>query len=308
MARRPPRRQHHRDVHGVLLLDKPQGMTSNQVLQRVKYLMEAHKAGHTGSLDPLATGLLPICFGEASKVSSYLLDADKHYDTVARLGVVTDSGDATGEVIQTCEAKMPTRDELERVLDTFRGKITQTPPMHSALQKDGKRLYELARKGIEVDIPSREVTISRLELMDIGESSLSLSVSCSKGTYIRSLVRDIGEALGCGAHVEVLRRTGVDPFTTPEMITFEEVKARAEDGTLEDCLLPVDKALVNMPSVEISEERSTRLKNGLRVHFGSDEKPATGVVRVYDDSGHFIGIGECDGMQLKARRLMSTAT
>ncbi|CAG0911993.1 unnamed protein product, partial [Cyprideis torosa] len=177
-----------------------------------------------------------------------------------------------------------------QILDGFRGEITQIPPKYSAIQKNGQRLYQLARKGIDVDIPERQVVIQRLELTDLGDETLSLSVSCSKGTYIRSLVRDIGEAIGCGAHVEMLRRTGVDPFIHPDMLTLDEVVKLAEEGRLEERLLAVDEALVNMASLDISEEQSTRLKNGLRVHLSENPSDEFELVRVYDHVGTFIGI------------------
>lgn len=308
MSRSPPRRKHHRHVHGVLLLDKPEGLTSNHVLQRVKYLMKAHKAGHTGSLDPLATGLLPICFGEASKVSSYLLNADKHYTTVARLGSTTDSADSTGEVLKTFSVPDLSREDVEQVLQRFRGEISQVPPIYSAIRKDGKRLYELARKGVDVEIPERQVTINRLALADMVEGALTLEVSCTKGTYIRSLVRDIGEVLGCGAHVEFLRRTGVDPFRHPKMTTFDEVLQLADENRLEERLLTVDEALVDMPALNISEHDSTRLKSGQRVRFDEPPEASFTLVRIYDHCGDFVGIGESNNAELKARRLMSTGT
>lgn len=306
MPRRPSRKG-LLDVDGVILLDKPKGMTSNHVLQRVKYLFKAKKAGHTGSLDPLATGCLPICLGEATKISSYLLDADKHYDTVARLGRTTTTEDAEGETVLERPVELPSREELEQVLQQFRGDLEQVPPMYSALHHEGQRLHKLARKGQIVERAPRKVTISRLELFEMGESSLTLSVSCTKGTYIRSLVRDIGEALGCGAHVEVLRRTGVDPFTTPKMVTLDELHELHRSGESKALLLPVDSALPNWPSVGLDEDQTLRLQNGLKIaseEFGA----ASRLVRVYGPETKFIGLGEVNDGLLKAKRLMSTAS
>lgn len=304
MPRRPSRKGLF-DVDGVLLLDKSQGMTSNHALQRVKFLFKAKKAGHTGSLDPLATGCLPICLGEATKISSYLLDADKHYDTVARLGRTTTTEDAEGETVLERPVVLPSREELETILDRFRGEIKQVPPMYSALHHEGQRLHKLARKGLEVERAARAVTISKLELTDMGANTLSLSVSCTKGTYIRSLVRDIGEAIGCGAHVEVLRRTGVDPFTQPKMVTLDQLIALHQKGEAKDLLLPVDSALPNWTSVSLDADQATRLKNGLKIPL-TDSDERDGLVRVYDSERVFVGLGEVRENLLKAKRLMST--
>ncbi|MEJ2479969.1 MAG: tRNA pseudouridine(55) synthase TruB, partial [Acidihalobacter sp.] len=222
----PNRRPRRRDVHGVLLLDKPPGMSSNQALQAVKRLFNANKAGHTGSLDPLATGLLPLCFGEATKVSSFLLEADKRYRARCRLGVRTDSADAEGQVI--AERSVPAELDsatIERALAPLRGDIEQIPPMHSALKHQGKRLYELARQGVEVERKPRRVRIARYELVARDGDELEFDIACSSGTYVRTLIDDLGQALGCGAHVTQLRRVSVEPFDDPKMYTLEELES-----------------------------------------------------------------------------------
>ncbi len=299
-------RKKGRDISGVLLFDKPLGMSSNQALQRVRHLFNARKAGHTGSLDPLATGLLPLCFGEATKYSSYLLDADKHYDTVARLGARSTTGDAEGEKID--QRPVPSFDtaQIEQVLSGFIGEGEQIPPMYSALRQDGKRLYELARQGREVERPPRPVRIDRLLLTGHSEDRLHLSVSCSKGTYIRSLVEDIGEALGCGAYVEVLRRTGVSPYTDPEMWTLDALteKAEASQMELDDCLIPVDTALSAYPALKLNEKQSLDMLCGRVVDL--EEAPGPSLYRLYDSENRFIGLGEAEnGHQIKPKRLIS---
>lgn len=296
-----------RGVDGVLLLDKPRGITSNQALQRVKRLLRARKAGHTGSLDPLATGLLPLCFGEATKVSSYLLEADKHYTTVTRLGSVTSTGDAEGEVVEESPVPELTESFVEGVLARFRGDIKQVPPMYSALHHNGKRLYELAQKGITVERPPRDVCISRLELTSLRETSLTLKVACSKGTYIRSLVEDIGKALGCGAHVEQLRRTGVEPFVTPVLHTLPELESLLEsqgERALDSLLLPPDEALQNWKCVALTEGQSGWMRHGRSIPWEGSE---TGSVRIYDDRGVFMGLGEVQLGELKPKRLLAGA-
>ncbi|HSP00720.1 MAG TPA: tRNA pseudouridine(55) synthase TruB [Thioalkalivibrio sp.] len=296
-----------RDVHGIVLLDKPQGYSSNQALQRVKYLFRARKAGHTGSLDPLATGLLPLCFGEATKVSAFLLDADKHYRTRCRLGVTTDSADAEGRVLQ--ERPVPPLDEtlIEAALAPFRGPISQVPPMYSALKHQGTRLYELARKGEQVERPARDVTIHALTLLGFSPDSLELDVQCSKGTYIRTLVEDIGERLGCGAHVTELRRLGVSPFDDPKMLTLEEIEAQAEQGeaALDTLLEPIDSALVHWPAVYLDRDSAFYMGNGHAVFVPG--APTEGLVRVYGPGGRFLAMGGIlDDGRVGPRRLMMT--
>ncbi|MFV0885812.1 tRNA pseudouridine(55) synthase TruB [Metapseudomonas otitidis] len=294
-----------RDVSGILILDKPRGMSSNQALQKVRWLLNAEKAGHTGSLDPLATGVLPLCFGEATKFSQYLLDADKGYETVAQLGVTTTTGDAEGEVLERRDVTVG-RDELEAALGRFRGEIQQVPPMYSALKKDGQPLYKLARAGEVVEREARSVTIARLELLAFDSTKATLSVSCSKGTYIRTLVEDLGQVLGCGGHVAELRRTQAGPFNLSQAISLEELeKAYAEGGNeaLDRFLLPSDSGLEHWPLVQLSEHSAYYWLHGQPVR--APEAPKFGMLRVQDHTGRFIGIGEVsDDGRIAPRRLI----
>lgn len=294
-----------RDVSGILILDKPRGMSSNQALQKVRWLLNAEKAGHTGSLDPLATGVLPLCFGEATKFSQYLLDADKGYETVAQLGVTTTTGDAEGEVLERRGVTVG-RDELEAALGRFRGEIQQVPPMYSALKKDGQPLYKLARAGEVVEREARSVTIARLELLAFDSTKATLSVSCSKGTYIRTLVEDLGQVLGCGGHVAELRRTQAGPFNLSQAISLEELeKAHAEGGNeaLDRFLLPSDSGLEHWPLVQLSEHSAYYWLHGQPVR--APEAPKFGMLRVQDHTGRFIGIGEVsDDGRIAPRRLI----
>lgn len=294
-----------RAVNGVLVLDKPRGMSSNQALQKVRWLLNAEKAGHTGSLDPLATGVLPLCFGEATKFSQYLLDADKGYETLARLGVTTTTGDAEGEVLEERQVTVG-REALEAVLPRFRGEIEQVPPMYSALKKDGQPLYKLARAGEVVEREARSVTIARLELLAFEAPCATLAVSCSKGTYIRTLVEDIGHKLGCGAHVAALRRTQAGPFGLAQAVTLEElVQVHAEGGNeaLDRFLLPVDAGLEHWPLLQLSEHSAYYWLHGQPVR--APEAPKFGMLRVQDHEGRFIGIGEVtDDGRIAPRRLI----
>lgn len=294
-----------RAVDGVLVLDKPRGMSSNQALQKVRWLLNAEKAGHTGSLDPLATGVLPLCFGEATKFSQYLLDADKGYETVARLGVTTTTGDAEGEVLEERQVTVG-REALEAVLPRFRGEIEQVPPMYSALKKDGQPLYKLARAGEVVEREARSVTIARLELLAFEAPCATLAVSCSKGTYIRTLVEDIGRELGCGAHVAALRRTQAGPFGLAQAVTLDElVQVHAEGGNeaLDRFLLPVDAGLEHWPLLQLSEHSAYYWLHGQPVR--APEAPKFGMLRVQDHEGRFIGIGEVtDDGRIAPRRLI----
>ncbi|MBK1734236.1 tRNA pseudouridine(55) synthase TruB [Halorhodospira abdelmalekii] len=286
------KRRKGRDVTGVLLLDKPAGATSNQALQQVKRLFGARKAGHTGSLDPLATGLLPLCFGEATKVSGFLLDADKHYVVTCKLGVATATGDAEGEVCE--EAAVPALESVavERVLADFRGVIEQLPPMYSALKHRGQRLYQLARQGIEVEREPRQVTIHSLELQALRSDELDLMVSCSKGTYIRTLAEDVARALGTVGHVTALRRHGMGPYHDPQMWSMEALEACAEQGreALDATLLPMDSALEQYPAVELAEDLAFFLLQGQPVFV--PKAPRSGWLRLYSRHGHFMGMGQ----------------
>lgn len=294
-----------RQVHGVLVLDKPRGFSSNAALQKVRWLLNAEKAGHTGSLDPLATGVLPLCFGEATKFSQYLLDADKGYSTVAQLGVTTTTGDAEGEVL---ERRAVAVDEaaLQAALPAFRGQIEQIPPMYSALKRDGQPLYKLARAGEVVEREPRSVTIARLELLALQEDRATLEVACSKGTYVRTLVEDLGALLGCGAHVAELRRTQAGPFGLAQAISLEELEAvHAEGGSaaLDRFLLPVDSGLEHWPLVQLTQHSAYYWLHGQPVRAAN--APKFGLMRVQDDQGRFIGIGEIDDEgQVAPRRLI----
>jgi tRNA pseudouridine55 synthase len=294
-----------RPVDGVVLLDKPIGLTSNQALQAVKRLFDARKAGHTGSLDPLATGMLPICLGEATKLSAYLLNADKCYLVECRLGVTTETGDREGTV--RCERPVPrlSASEVEAVLGGFRGQILQVPPMYSALRHQGQRLYELARRGLEVERQPRSVSIHELRCEVQRSSHLALQVRCSKGTYVRSLVEDIGEALGCGAHVTALRRVSVGPYEGSAMVTLEGLGHLANNGfcELDSTLLPVDSALEQWPRLNLNTDLAFYLRNGQPVLV--PRAPADGMVRLYDGESHFLGVGEIiDDGRVAPRRLV----
>jgi tRNA pseudouridine55 synthase len=283
-----------RNVHGIILLDKPIGLSSNAALQQVKRLYAAAKAGHTGSLDPLATGMLPICLGEATKVSAFLLDGDKHYETLARLGSETASGDAEGEVIASFPVPTFSRSEVETVLARFRGDMLQIPPMYSALKHQGQPLYKLARQGLEVERKAREVHIHRLELLHADPNSLRLAVECSKGTYIRTLVADIGRALGCGAHVAELRRTAAQPFTGMAMYSLQTLASAAEAGlaAIDRLLLPMDAALPQLPGVVLAPDMAAHIRQGQAVRV--TDAPAAGQVRLYarqPAADEFLGVG-----------------
>jgi len=303
-------RKKGRNVDGILLLDKPSGLTSNAALRRVSRCLDARKAGHTGSLDPLATGLLVLCFGEATKVSGWLLDADKSYMSIARLGVTTDSADADGQILQ--RRTVPTLDDhaLENVLARFRGEQSQVPPMFSALKHDGKRLHELARQGIEVERAPRPVCIHRLTATWAAPDALRLEVTCSKGTYIRSLVADLGEQLGCGAHVEQLRRTGLGPFRAPAMWSLEELERLSGYGpeALDDCLLPTDAALADYPTVTLAASATERFCQGQPVAADRPAEPGA-ILAVYGPESSFLGIGAWrDDGAIAPRRLLVQRT
>lgn len=297
-----------RDISGILLLDKPTGLSSNAALQKVKRLFQAKKAGHTGSLDPLASGLLPICFGEATKFSQYLLDADKCYLATAQLGVTTTTGDAEGEVLNRAAVPALSAQQLQQLSTTFTGPLKQVPPMYSALKHQGTPLYKLARQGIDIDRPPRDVTIRALSLAS-GETreELVLQVHCSKGTYIRSLVEDIGQAIGCGAHVTQLRRVSAGPFQAQQMLTLEALQVAAERETLADCLLPIDAGLVGWPRVNLSESGCFYLTRGRAIV--APDAAQQGVVCLQNAAGEFFGLGEvqADGMLISKRLLKTQA-
>jgi len=296
-----------RDLHGVLLLDKPRGITSNDALQKARWLFQANKAGHTGSLDPLATGMLPICFGEATKVSGFLLDADKDYAVTARLGQRTATADAEGEVIETQPIPALDASLIEKALAQWRGEIMQVPPMYSALRHQGQRLYDLARDGIEVERQARPVTIHELTLKGWTADSLSLEVRCSKGTYIRTLMEDVARSLGTLAHVAVLRRLAVGPFGRDmQMHSLQDLEAlKGGQGlaALDALLLPVDHAVLHWPKAALTGDSAWYFTRGQAVFVPG--APAAGKLRVYGD-GRFLGVGEMlsDG-RLAPKRLMN---
>lgn len=299
------RRPKGRPVNGILLLDKPIGGSSNKTLQDVKHIFKAAKAGHTGNLDPLASGMLPLCFGEATKISAFLLDADKHYMGICKLGVRTTTADCEGEIIEERPVPELTESQIEAVLEKFRGEIQQIPPMYSALKQNGVPLYKLAREGKVVEREPRTVQIYQLELVSFNGDELELSVSCSKGTYIRTLVEDIGEILGCGAHLIQLRRTKVGPFEEAGMVTMEQIKAAAEEGThtLDDFLLPMEDALKSWPDIILTENSLFYVQQGQPVQV--PQAPAEGLVRLFSQSGKFIGVGQVlDDGRVGPKRLM----
>lgn len=296
-----------RDIDGVLLLDKPAGITSNDALQVVKRMFNAAKAGHTGSLDKPATGMLPICFGEATKFTSYLLNANKHYQARCRLGSETTTGDADGEVTATFAVPDHlTATAIEGVLQRFHGVTSQVPPMHSALKHKGQRLYTLAYQGIEVEREPREINIYHIRLLDYSGTDFSIEVHCSKGTYIRTLVEDIGRQLGCGAHITALLRTAVGPFHDG-MISLDELSRLAEQGlpVLDAKLLPIDAVIGDMPGLVLSSSVSRYLGQGQAVIV--PHAPTEGMLRIYDENRRFLGIAEVleDG-RIAPRRLVAT--
>ena len=294
-----------RPVNGILVLDKPLGLTSNAALQKVRWLLNAEKAGHTGSLDPLATGVLPLCFGEATKFSQYLLDADKGYETLMQLGATTTTGDAEGDVLERRPVTVG-RADIETVLPQFHGQIQQIPPMYSALKKDGQPLYKLARAGEVVEREARSVTIARLELLACEADQARLLVECSKGTYIRTLVEDVGRVLGCGAYVAALRRTQAGPFSLAQAVSLEMLeKVHAEGGpaALDQFLLPADSGLQHWPLLQFTEHSAYYWLHGQPVR--AVDAPKFGWVRVQDHQGRFIGIGEVsDDGRIAPRRLI----
>ena len=280
-----------RIVDGIVLVNKPQGLTSNALLQRVKRIFHAKKAGHTGSLDPLATGMLPICLGEATKFCQYLLDANKSYRVTGMLGVTTDTGDALGQVVSQVDPGPCSEDALMEVLDQFKGPIQQVPPMYSALKHQGKPLYKYARAGVTIERPPRDVCIYDLQLHAFDGKMIDLTVTCSKGTYIRSLIESIGNALGVGGHVTKLHRCYTAGFEQDSMVTLDELQGFAE-AELMTRLLPMERAVYSLPILEVSAAEINDLRNGKHVSRESTACELTGCVRLHDAQGHFIGLGE----------------
>jgi tRNA pseudouridine55 synthase len=305
MARRKQRGRH---VDGILLLDKPPRLTSNGALQQVKRLFSAAKAGHTGSLDPLATGVLPLCFGEATKFSQFLLEADKKYRTTIKLGIATKTGDSDGEIIE--EKEVPLVADVEAVLKQFRGAINQVPSMYSALKVNGQPLYKLARAGIEVERKERQVMIYELEIREQADTEWVLDIVCSKGTYIRTLAEDIGKVIGCGAHVSQLRRLKSGPYEIEETVTMEQLEQLKDDGydALDRTLLPTCTAVQQWPSVELTDITASYFRQGQPVQVASS--PTSGWVRIFNESraqeeSNFVGVGEIlDDGRIAPRRLV----
>ncbi len=312
------RRSRGRPVSGILILNKPVGMSSNNALQRVKYLMFAAKAGHTGSLDPLATGVLPICLGEATKFSRFLLDSDKGYKSTFRFGVTTETGDSDGEVVAQQSAAKVTRKAVEKAIEQFRGEIQQIPSMYSALKVNGEPLYKLARQGIEVEREARPVTIFEYELLDFRsaqECSTDIAeadvyIRCSKGTYVRTLAEDLGAELGCGAHVCTLHRTQAGPFTDADAISLEELERLREGKRGEDLdylLKPADTAVADLMVVELPGSVAWYFRQGQPVMAMEAYRDAQegDIVRIFQDDGLFLGVGEVlDDGRVTPRRLV----
>ncbi len=302
-----------RDLSGILVLDKPVGLTSNAALQKAKHLFNAKKAGHTGSLDPLATGVLPLCFGEATKFSQFLLDADKRYRATVTLGIRTTTGDAEGDILEEISVDGYSDTEIEAALEQFRGEIEQIPSMYSAIKVNGQPLYKLARQGIEIERKSRRVSIYEIELIENLSDRLILDISCSKGTYIRTLAEDLGKVLGCGAHISALRRTSSGPFTIEQALTLDELhEIRDSEGLtcLDGVLRSLADAVQDWPSVELTEITASYLKQGQPVQIA--KAPTSGWVRIFSESVdnsevRFIGVGEImeDG-RIAPRRLVAT--
>ncbi|CAI1021828.1 tRNA pseudouridine(55) synthase TruB [Serratia grimesii] len=307
---RPRRRG--RDIHGVLLLDKSQGLSSNDALQKVKRLYNANRAGHTGALDPLATGMLPICLGEATKFSQFLLDSDKRYRVIARLGQRTDTSDADGQIVQERPVNF-TQAQLDVALESFRGDIKQVPSMYSALKYQGKKLYEYARQGIEVPREARSITVYELQFIRWEGDELELEIHCSKGTYIRTITDDLGELLGCGAHVIYLRRLQVATYPTERMVTLEQLNALLEQAQVQDIapaelldplLMPMDSPVENYPEVNLLPVVAGYVKQGQPVQVAG--APASGMVRITEgEERKFIGVGDiADDGRVAPRRLV----
>ncbi len=288
----PRRRKFTRDVNGILLYDKPIGVSSNKALQEVKRLYKASKAGHTGSLDPIASGLIVICLGEATKVSSYLLETDKYYRATCKLGIDTTTGDSEGDVVRKRKIDNYSDHQIARVLGGYTGRIEQIPPMYSALKHKGKRLYDLARQGLEVERKPRSVHIYKLQAIARSTDTLTLYIECSKGTYIRTLIEDLGETLGCGAHVIELRRLGVGPYRKPQMVTLEMLVDLAQGGkfdVMDTLLLPIDSALTHWPDVRLTGDMTYYARSGQPILVPG--APTEGNVRLYDNDNLFIGVG-----------------
>ena len=287
-------RKRSRDISGIVVLNKAPGLSSNSALQEVKKLYEANKAGHAGSLDPLATGVLPVCLGEATKVSQFLLDSDKRYRTRIKLGIRTDSGDSEGTIIEQHEKVSVSRKVVEHALTKFQGEVEQLPPMHSALKIKGVPLYKFARKGIAIERKTRLISVYKIELLKFGNGELELDIACSKGTYIRTIADDLGQELGCGAHIIKLHRTQAGVFKEADCISSQELaldKASLGLDKIDQHLIPMDQAILDLPEVKLPSSTASYVKNGQSVLVR--HVPEEGLVRMYEDE-QFIGIGSID--------------
>lgn len=282
-----------RRVDGILLLAKPAGLTSNAALQEAKRAFDAAKAGHTGSLDPIATGLLPVCFGEATKLSGFFLSADKRYHAVFKLGVATETGDSEGAVTQRSPVEVGDSD-IDRAMSGFRGEFEQVPSMYSAIKKDGRPLYELARRGIEVERQARPVTVYSLDWQRLEEDRLAVELHCSSGFYVRSLAHDVGVALGCGAHVDELSRTAVGEFRLDDAVSLEHLESlRGDREALDALLIAGDRGLQHLPGITLSPDAAYYLVRGQAVRAAA--LPSSGLVRLYADEAGFLGVGKVLG-------------
>jgi len=292
--------KNRRAISGILLLDKPQGLSSNAALQKVRWLLRADKGGHTGSLDPLATGLLPLCFGEATKIAGLLLGSRKAYETQARLGATTTTDDAEGEIVERRDVPALDAATIRAALATLTGRIVQVPPIYSALKQDGVPLYARARAGEDVQAKPREVEVGRFELLEHDGDRLRLLVECGSGTYVRSLVRDLGEKLGCGAHVTMLRRLWVEPFLEPDMHTLDELirLAESDSDALDALLLPLEQGLAGYPQARLDAGQATRLRQGQAIEWRG---PAGRCVAL-DAAGCAVALAEAGGGRLRAVR------
>jgi tRNA pseudouridine55 synthase len=284
------RRKKGIDIHGIVLLDKRGSISSNKALQEVKRLYNANKAGHTGSLDPLATGLLPICLGEATKVSAYMLADDKRYQTVIQLGIMTETGDAEGRVLEVKAVPEISGDELTKCLNSFLGEIEQIPPMYSALKHNGKKLYELARNGITVERKARKITIYSIKCISFSDNLLALDVSCSKGTYIRTLAEDIGHYFGCGGTVKELRRIEAGDFHLVDALTIEQIQDLSAESKLHSILIAVDKPLAAIPIIKVTQLETDLIMQGQQIAV-PNEHSELGICRLYHEQ-KFLGLGE----------------
>jgi len=299
-------KQVKRVVDGILLVNKPQDLSSNFVLQKIKYKFRACKAGHTGTLDPLATGLMIICFGQATKFANFLLDADKAYRATAKLGITTTTGDITGDVLTTSESTDISCSNLINTLSSFIGKIEQVPPMYSALKHKGQPLYKLARQGINLKRNSRSICIHNLSLQSATKDTFTFDVHCSKGTYVRTLVEDIGAKLGCGATLTALQRTVQDEFSLEDAIDFDTLMSLNETTDLDKLLLPIDRTIQKIPKMNLTTEDCSNLMQGKIILLPNSHSLATqNLVRVHNSDNKFIGVCEVTNGQVKAKRLIA---